>query len=340
MMDYHKDRLVYFTNQDYNILRSYCVPHRLMSSRAIELYNNHWLIRQNGMDALDCFVRAEIQTISYCNYQCQYCPCAYAERKKEVMSMTDFSIILDRLQSYGHIKTVCLHIYNEPTLDPYFAERIEALKAGSFQLELFTNGSGLNEKKVEILAKSGIVKKLVVNFPSLKPECYQELTRSKQYDRVLKNLDLCGRYGLPIYISVLSNRVEPKNLWQIRNRFPFARISSIPINDRGATLDNSDYAMNVHLVDQRLFGCFYFHQILYVGTDGACFPCINDALKQEYVYGNLLYQSVHEIISSGRFKTLQRKIMGLCEAEIDFRCRKCIYMKQNKESYLETWMPL
>lgn len=340
LLDYLSDKMVPVSAAEYFLLKKYLKGKPLIATDpdfnlTKKLIENHLLLNPYKWDSKEGLRRVEIETTTLCNWNCEYCPSTYKKRKTHVLGLKEFCAILDECTKYNKIETVCLHIYNEPTLDPFFFERINEIKKRNLWVEIFTNGSMLSKDKCEHLADSGIVKKVVINFPSLIQEEFTALTGSHLFHQTVHNIDTACSYGLPVFITILSK--SEKNTDDIQTRFPRAIVHSMQAQNRAGTLTNKTYDMNINLTDSYLFGCFYFSQILYVNSYGDCFPCINDCLNLHYKYGNILKDDLNTIYSGQVYEQLKNKIFGLLSPEPSFMCRKCIFMKQNKHSFNTTW---
>ena len=344
LIDYYRDKLTRIDPLSHHILKqcltpaSYSCLIKAYGTAAVEtLMRNKLLLSLNEFETIFAIYRAEIETTTLCNWNCSYCPRSHLKRPKSVLSQEDFATILTRCKELRTIKTICLHAYNEPTLDPLFMERVNEIKRQGFSLELFTNGSNLSQDKVEHLVQSGIVKKVVCNMPTLNQERFRRLTGSNTFTQSLHNIDRACKAGLPVFISVLSK--SGNDAPEMRKRFPSAIINPLQIQDRAGTVPDKEYRLNINLKDRHLYGCFYFSQILYVSVTGDCFPCINDSIRLKYRFGNILQQSLPEIYHGAFYHELRSKIFGLSEAGRNFMCRKCIFMQKNKLSYYKTWNP-
>src|SRR3989338_4370509 len=66
-----------------------------------------------------------------------------------------FKKVVDECVSNG-INKFNLNFYNEPFLDPMIFERIEYLKLKGVRVQLFSNGSVLDDDKIDKIIKSGL----------------------------------------------------------------------------------------------------------------------------------------------------------------------------------------
>ena len=88
---------------------------------------------------------AQIETSTFCNHKCWYCQNAhYKNPEPRVMPMGLFESILKDISAAfpkTRLKTICFAAYNEPTLDPFFKDRLRMLSQHGFDYWFITNGS-------------------------------------------------------------------------------------------------------------------------------------------------------------------------------------------------------
>lgn len=92
-------------------------------------------------------VNVQIQTSSYCNAKCVFCPYPESWHKANpgIMSKRRFTHVIRQI-SHVEVGKLCLYLQNEPFLDPLLFDRIkhvkDNLKFG--HIELSTNASVYN----------------------------------------------------------------------------------------------------------------------------------------------------------------------------------------------------
>lgn len=343
LVNYFTNKTQFISFTTYKVIK-YCRQERSFKDLAehfrLELINKaleqSLIFDTDKVWKVHCLQRAEIETISACNWQCRYCPQHTVTREKSVMGMDLFCDILDKCVRYGKFNNISFHHYSEPTLDPFFYERLLELKKRNMIFELFTNGKELNEDKIKFLHEIGIVNKIVFNFPSADPDEYQTLTGSDCFDLSRRAIERCCTLNLPVYVTVLTkngiNKVDA-----VRKLFPKASCNSFEIQDRAGSLKDDAYNLNISIKDPLLYGCFYFLHILYVTVKGDVIPCVNDSLNHQYVFGNLKRQEIAEILESKNGQKIKQKIFGSIPAEEDFQCRRCVFMSNRKDQLNKLW---
>jgi len=102
----------------------------------------------------------EIETSTYCNRSCSWCPNVRYERNdsQKLISPSLFTKIIGDLKEVGYSNRIALHNYNEPLFDPRLFEHITQIRSTlpSSELLILTNGDILNEQKCKELEASGV----------------------------------------------------------------------------------------------------------------------------------------------------------------------------------------
>ena len=99
----------------------------------------------------DIFERVNIETCSWCNLKCNFCPFSRYKREKRIMPWDIYAKIIDELSDINYSGTIAFHIINEPFLDNMLFERLEYARKRCPEafLLLDTNGTLLTEEKLK-----------------------------------------------------------------------------------------------------------------------------------------------------------------------------------------------
>ena len=82
------------------------------------------------------FKKIYIETTNLCNLNCDFC--IKNRRKKEIMTIQNFKIILSKIKNYTNY--IYLHILGEPLLNPKLNEFILLASNEGFNINITTNG--------------------------------------------------------------------------------------------------------------------------------------------------------------------------------------------------------
>lgn len=288
-----------------------------------DLVGRAWLQRPEELCTEYFLTSAQIEVTAHCNWGCSFCPVATDRKPKATMPMPLFEEIIEKISPCDTIRCVTFHFYNEPTLDPFFEERIAVLQAHRLPLWLFTNASRLTENKIGMLKRSGVLGRLVVNLPALHEEDFLALTQSKTLAMTLRNLDVAIASGLPVEIAVSGTGEElTHRVSELRERYESRSVSVKPTltSDRaGALTGGYDQAVRI---EGPLRGCAWPVNHAYFSVAGDMFICCNDYYQREK-FGNIREGSVNEIMTSPAAVLLRRRVFGVSDAPADYLCRRC-----------------
>jgi MoaA/NifB/PqqE/SkfB family radical SAM enzyme len=288
-----------------------------------DLVRRRWLQRPEELCTEYYLTSAQIEVTAHCNWSCSFCPVSTDRKPKAVMSMPLFEEIIEKISPHDTIRCVTFHFFNEPTLDPFFDDRVAVLQAYGIPLWLFTNATRLDEKRIDMLKQSGVLGRLVVNVPALQEEDFRELTKSKSHAVVMKNLDAVIAAGLPIEIAVTGTGAEVgQHVKELRDRYeaPNVKVKTTLTADRAGALSNH-YNQAVW-VDGLLRGCAWPVNHAYFSVKGDMFICCNDYYQRE-TFGNIQSGSVHEVMTTPAAVLLRQRVFGVAEAPTDYVCRSC-----------------
>lgn len=289
--------------------------------------HNQYLVETTEKWRLNAARYAEIETHSLCNWKCLYCPVSLHQREKEIMNISLFQKIINDLVAI-EVKYILLNIYNEPTLDPYFTERIHILKNADRKLELCTNGSNLDADKIDLLKKTGVLNQIRFHLPSIKEIEFKRITKSGLLKQVLRNIHNAVDNGLRVILLVNGNREEIRdNLPDIIEEFnKYENVEIIPtqVTDRAGIIKNY-YNQAIH-IKGNLYGCGHQINCVHIKVNGDLIICCADYFSN-YVYGNAAKEEICNGINSQTAKEIRQTVFGERMAEKNYICRSCLNME-------------
>jgi MoaA/NifB/PqqE/SkfB family radical SAM enzyme len=270
-----------------------------------------------------------LETCTSCNHRCPFCPVSVDPRERQVMSQELFESIVDQVvEAGGKGVVVFLSNYNEPTIDPLFEERCEALFARGLPVSLLTNASHFGPERAARLEAKGRFRYIGVNLPTLDPERYRKLHGTRDLARVLANIDamrarvLAEETAIVVLgdnddahrndVAEIRARFGPKG-WQVR---PF-RIRSRPASGTFVP----EPPARKKLKGCELMGSRPFEHLHVTATAKAVFCCQD--YYERLTIGDLNTQSVAEVLGGDAMARLRRWTYGVEDAPADFLCRRC-----------------
>jgi len=270
-----------------------------------------------------------LETCTTCNHRCPFCPVSVAPREREVMSQELFESILDQVVEAGGKRTVVfLSNYNEPTVDPLFEERVQALFVRGLPVSLLTNASNLGPERAARLEPAGRFRYVGINLPTLDAERYERMHGTRDLDRVLSNIDglASNRLSEESAIVVLGEEDEAhrRDVEEIRARFEPKGWEIRPFKLRSRP--SSGTYLPEPPPKKRLRGCEQMgsrpFEHLHVTATARAVLCCQDYYEKLTV-GDLKTQTVAEILGGETMARLRRWTYGVEEAPEDFLCRRC-----------------
>ena len=270
-----------------------------------------------------------LETCTSCNHRCPFCPVSVDPRERRVMSQELFESIVDQVvDAGGKGVVVFLSNYNEPTIDPLFEERCEALFARGLPVSVLTNASHFGPERAVRLEAKGRFRYIGINLPTLDPERYQKLHGTRDLARVLANVDAMRARELAEETAIVvlgdNDDAHRKDLAEIRARFgpkgwqvrPF-RIRSRPASGTFVP----EPPARKKLKGCELMGSRPFEHLHVTATAKAVFCCQD--YYERLTIGDLNIQSVAEVLGGDAMARLRRWTYGVEEAPDDFLCRRC-----------------
>lgn len=293
--------------------------HKLILSKLLLEYDTVW--NQHLVTHI------EVETSTICNWKCEYCPVRYHTRTPKRMDIELFKTVLTRAQEYKNIRYITLHSYNEPTQDKNFIAYLEEIKRTNLMLVLYTNGSGLDEFKLNYLKNYPNLRNIIITIPSIQRQIFEQKTNSADYDKTIYAIKKSRSLGLKTSLSVQGHgdTQHMQEIQLLKKAFPGIECNHHVSFDRAGTLTN-EYFQNIHLSTPILGGCRSIMEGISVNVTGDLFLCCND-FHQNYILGNITKNSIAELLSGPVSSTFRKMIWGGIELDKDFICRHCYLMQ-------------
>jgi len=145
-----------------------------------------------------------IETSSYCNRTCGYCPLGFFDRS--VQNRIDdgtWDTVLSQLKSINYDSVVGLQLYNEPLADETIVDKIADVKErlpATF-IKMHSNGDYLDGRMVEKLANAGLKAILVTLHPG-KDQPYEDQDRLRHFAKFFQRIGMTADYKVVPNVSV------------------------------------------------------------------------------------------------------------------------------------------
>lgn len=263
------------------------------------------------------FKKIYIETTNLCNLNCDFC--IKNRRKKEIMTIQNFKIILSKIKNYTNY--IYLHILGEPLLNPKLNEFILLASNEGFNINITTNGylidkikDNKNIRQVNISLHSFDVKynvelKKYLNniFDSVK-----ELIKNDTYVSLrlwVKNKyseDIINEVNNYYKVNITKNTKIKENLFfNFEKQFIWPDLNNSYYNESGK--------------------CYGLTDHIGILVDGTIVPCCLDTLGIINL-GNIFKEEIDEILNK---KTVIKMIEGFKNNKKEMElCKHCNFLER------------
>ena len=273
------------------------------------------------------FRKVYLEISNICNLSCRFCP--GTKRAKKAMTQEELTILLPKLRPYTDF--LYFHLMGEPLLHKNLQEFLELAGSYGFKVILTTNGTLLKKQQEMLLASPALHKinislhafeanDLSIPFSQYLTDCFAFGQASAGKKLVVYRLwNNCGEDTQNTEILETMHRYFP--LEWVKERLG-TRIADRTYLEYGDKFDWPD--LNAPEGSEKVF-CYGLRDQLGILCDGTVVPCCLDH-DGDLCLGNLLTQSMEEILSTPRAKAIYEGFSNREAAEI--LCRKCGYARR------------
>jgi MoaA/NifB/PqqE/SkfB family radical SAM enzyme len=240
--------------------------------------------------------RVEIETHSYCNRRCDYCPNVIGDRLGANVQMPEdiWQTVVGDLAEIRYHGKVVLNYYNEPLADRAILDRIRELrsKLPKAHIMIYSNGDYLEPGYVDELADAGL-NYLHVSIHLKRGDRYTDLYV------VNRMIEIAVRMGLPAKIEA----VVSQEYILARAAHPKLKIDLRGINFLKHGTDRGGLIEDIHTAEKRSAPCHFPYAHFVIGYNGTIVPCCHiRGDRPEHAgltYGNLRnYGSIYQAFLS------------------------------------------
>jgi len=249
-----------------------------------------------------------IESTNKCNANCTICTRESLTRKLSIMDIDLFKKIVDECEE-NKVKTLHLHNFGEPLLDPLLGDRITYAKKAGMKLRIFSNFSVLNEKIARMLIDTGI-DEIKISIDGNSKETYESIRKNLKFDKVVANVEMMLRMRKEmnsqhprlsvVFVATDENKHEVpafKKRWE--GKVDKVLISSF--HNWAGGLDKGEESFK-----ERLMPCFRIWRTFTIMCDGRVALCCLD-YNGKVVLGDVNKQTIKEIYHGPKLKKIQRQ---------------------------------
>lgn len=274
-----------------------------------------------------------IQTSSFCNAICGFCP--YPETKdffpQGVMNDALFEKIASECKEYSHITRIMPYLMNEPLTDKKIANRIDCLKSNNPDawIHFLSNGALLNNNTADKILNSSL-DQICFSVYGIDPSLYKRVM-GLDLDLVISNIlkfkekaDKAGKSQQ--YVMITFFKWQGLDASEAKKAVAFWRehgISEISVFDGPISrAGNVGSIAGPH--KKKIAGCnsIWCDDMVHILYNGDVVLCCMD-WRRSTVVGNVSENTIYEIWHSDRYRELREKVLGLKKSADDFLCKRC-----------------
>ena len=263
------------------------------------------------------FKKIYIETTNLCNLNCDFC--IKNRRKKEIMTIQNFKIILSKIKNYTNY--IYLHILGEPLLNPKLNEFILLASNEGFNINITTNGylidkikDNKNIRQVNISLHNFDVKYNVELKKYLNNifDSVEELIKNNTYVSLrlwVKNKyseDIINEVNNYYKVNITKNTKIKENLFfNFEKQFIWPDLNNSYYNESGK--------------------CYGLTDHIGILVDGTIVPCCLDTLGIINL-GNIFKEEIDEILNK---KTVIKMIEGFKNNKKEMElCKHCNFLER------------
>lgn len=271
----------------------------------------------NGPESAPLFTRIQIQTVSWCNRSCVFCPSGKFPVEKVFMPVEVYHRIINQLQAINYTGRISPYLMNESLLDKRLAEFIAYTRAHCPEswIAINTNGDALSETLLERLFDAGL-NSLDVNAYDSPAQHAKHLALATRFTTRRGDITLRTGYSNPFFqgdnIPRSTKLLNCRDMSFWEPRF-LAKIATPDLQNRSGNIPGAR-----QVAAPLPLGCPRPSQQMYVNYRGEAVLCCND-WRFEVVMGDTAQATLAEIWMNDKYQryrhNLQQKnrAMPLCD---------------------------
>ena len=298
----------------------------------------------------------EIEFSRICNFQCSYCYVPERSTCRNELSREEIKDVILQAKELGARKIIILG--GEPSIYPHLVEMLRFLGREGLEIEMFTNGTGIDPALAAVLAEEKV--RVVLKLNS-RDEATQDRLAGKKgafqiINRALATLQEAGYPSAEQFLAI-STVICQQNIKELPAMWQWLREEKIEpyfevITPQANALDNIWLGVDssalkelfVHLsaIDRERFGrdwepqpplvgnkCMRHQVSCVVTATGEVMPCVGVTIALDNIRDNKLAHILKHSEVVNNLKNYRNTIKGICrtceKAEECYGCRGAAY---------------
>lgn len=268
----------------------------------------------------------EIETFSYCNRKCWFCPNSFIDRvsKNYYLEESTYLNLLQELATINYSEMISFSRYNEPLADKIILERIKQCreKLPNALIHTNTNGDYLDLDYLENLYIVGLNSINIQVYLNNKQKFDDKLVIAKMKE-MLKKLNLPYKMTIEDYSNWYQAELEYKDM-KIKM---YARNFDKNGCSRGSSLEiNNKY--------ERTSPCLSPFYHIYIDYNCNVVPCCNirsdNPKHKKFILGNLQEESIFDIYVNNTFVKWRKMLFNYKKKK--YPCDTCSFITFDDEN--------
>jgi radical SAM protein with 4Fe4S-binding SPASM domain len=271
----------------------------------------------NAPESVPLFTRIQIQTVSWCNRSCVFCPSGKFPVEKVFMPVEVYHRIVKQLQALNYTGRISPYLMNESLLDKRLAEFIAYTREHCPEswIAINTNGDALSETLLDRLFDAGL-NSLDVNAYDSPAQHAKHMALATRFTARRGDITLRTGYNNPFFqgdnIPRSTKLLNCRDMSFWEPRF-LAKIATPDLQNRSGNIPGAR-----QVAAPLPLGCPRPSQQMYVNYRGEAVLCCND-WRFEVIMGDTAQTTLAEIWMNDKYQryrhNLQQKnrAMPLCD---------------------------
>ena len=263
--------------------------------------------------------QAWIELCTDCNLRCLHC---YNEASAQGIRMSpeDFQLVCQRLQE-ADIRDIQL-IGGEPFLHPDLHEILEAAAKRFRRIEIFTNGTLLNDAWCRILRALNI--RLALSVYSAQPEPHDAVTGVRgSHAAVMHAVSLLQTYDIPFRTASVAMKCNPDGTDVVRmaGRGSLHLLTPELLRRKLITKETFRRSLDPARVQAAVSGNPCFSRKIYIAADLTVYPCVMERRMQ---HGSLKTSLLSHLLRQDILCRNRDSIPACRICEYRYACAPCL----------------
>jgi len=306
--------------------------------------------------AADRLLSMEIEFSRVCNFRCSYCYVDEKIKYDNELSRKEIKDVILQAKALGALKIIILG--GEPSIYPHLVEMLLFLSKEGLEIEMFTNGSGIDESLATVLAREKV--RVVLKLNSRDEHIQDQLAGKRGafgiINRALAALRAAGYPSSELFLAI-STVICKQNIKELPSMWQWLRRENIEpyfevLTPQAHAVENSwlsvlpgelkELFTHLSIIDQEKFGrtwgpqpplvgnkCMRHQVSCVVTASGDVMPCVGVTIPLDNIRRNILASIMKNSEIVNNLKNYRQMIKGdcrICEKAAEcYGCRGAAY---------------